>query len=203
MRIDYKDLIRSIEDVAINKTARDLMAKGYKAIFDYRLGNVSIDLYAEKDDERIIYEFKLANRPLNRETYEHLQNVAKSINAKLKIVYVSRPKFDKAIEFDGLEDLIFNSLVHNTPKDLKELPSFVMVNEVNDVSIDYIRISDGYFEIKGDCLINPKLAHICLTSSFNDKENNCCIDSGMSFYLKLDKDHKIIERKFTFDLDSL
>ena len=113
MRFNKEFAYESYERDAIKKTGDLLKKQGFIVYYEYSFeledNTVRIDIFAEKDSDRRIYEFKVSDNKIQKAQYNRLQTIAKALNAKLYIVYLEKPKSAK-IEFEGLNDILRNDI---------------------------------------------------------------------------------------------
>lgn len=145
MRIQYSDIRESIHKEAINKKIKDLIQRGYHVNEEFEIDGVHVDLFAERGNERIIYEFKTKKKSINKTTYEKLQRIAKNNNAKFKIIYITPPNISGQIQFDDLEEILMD--------DLRKKSDIVKgIDGVTDIWIDKIDIKRSRIYVSGECL---------------------------------------------------
>ena len=111
----------------MNNVAKQLMSDGYQVCLNKKFEDFSVDLFAEKESDKIIYEFKFYNTTIHRNVYDRLQEITKEIGAKLKVVYINQPNEDKEIEFMGIEDLIMDTINDDFPDELDRLSTHTTI----------------------------------------------------------------------------
>jgi hypothetical protein len=153
-------------------------------------------LYAEKKEEKRIYEFKyFQSTQGNKNTIGQLKELAESQNAKLYMVYMTRPR-EKEITFDDLDIKLTVYLNDNMPTELDALSSHTKVEEVIVDSLNNIIINDN-IKIQGDATIS-----VVLQFGSNSDDGYKANDSfPMTFEVELDKKFEIQDCKVTIDID--
>lgn len=133
---------------------------GYSVCEEYRIGEFLFDLYVEKEDSKIAFEFKRRdNHFSSRNRFEEIRKYLQEQGIRFKVVIVPRP-VKRQIEVDGIEQTIFESFLLDMPSELDELSTHTIPQEVNEVSINSITLRDyGYVEIAGSSEIIVELGY--------------------------------------------
>ena len=155
MKIDYLDIAKSVGFMAVKKAAKELREQGFKVEEEKRVGKEIIDLFAEKGNERTVYEFRAGRSTLRKEQYEKLQEIAKELSAKLKIVYVVPPPTEIQIQFDELTSIIKRDLQENK----SAVISGISVFDITDLTITKIKVNRSSMNVEGSGIIE------CVTSA--------------------------------------
>lgn len=203
MKIGMNEIVGGIEDAATKKIARELVRDGFFVEREYLppegIG-IRFDLYAEKGGDRRLYELKLGKNKIQSKQFERLQAEARRLGAKLYIVYLETPR-SKEIDFEGLEQIICEDLVNDLPSELDSLSTHTTIEDVDNVEIDAIRISDGIAILEGSGTIN-----VCLQFGSNSdlRKNDGVEDAdSVDFFFKLSIDmssNKIEKRYYKIDI---
>lgn len=164
MKIEYSEIREAIEIAAIEKKEKELIQKGYSVQKNYDLNGCCIDLYANKNNERIIYEFKNRKTPISKKAYEKLQKLAKENDAKFKIIYVVPPTISGQIQFDELENILLED-IRKKEKLTRE------ASIVTDVVIDIIAIDRNRISITGGAYVEVKANEITYGFKYSLKLN--------------------------------
>lgn len=146
---------------------------GYSVTEKYRIGDFLLDLYAEKEDSKIAFEFKRRdNHFKSKNRLESIRRLLQEQGIRFKVVIVPRP-VKRQIEVEGIEQSIFESFLLDLPSDLDELSTHTRPQEVNEVSVSSIKLQDdGYVEIAGSSEVVVELGYgsrsddITFTDSF-------------------------------------
>lgn len=204
MKIGINEIIKGIEYTAVQKIANGLKKEGFEVKNNFMLSgkdSIRFDLYAEKGEDKRIYEFKIGKNKIQTKQFEFLQNAAKSLNAKLYIVYLEVPH-SKEIEFDGLEYIIYEDLISDIPSELDELSTHTFIDSVDNISIELISISEKTANLKGSATVNLSLQ---FGSNLDIKNNDGIEDSlSLDFFFKISIDilsNQINKKYYKFDLE--
>ena len=154
MKPDRDLLLKCYIDAMIMQYKRDLEKKGFIVSLGYKIHDLHIDVYAEKDSEKRAYNFKL----VGKENYVKWNIVDFKETAEVHgitayAVYVNPPD-KKQIDFDDLSKLLTDHFIDGeTPTELDELSTQVRVDKVEldeltgiDIANEVITI-DGYASI--------------------------------------------------------
>lgn len=143
MKIGMNEVIGGIEKVAIDRIRNGLEREGFHIVT-----GKDFDLYAEKENDKRIYELKLGKNKIQKKQYIKLQKKAEELGAKLYIVYLEIPS-SKSIEFDRLGELLYNDIVNNFPNELDILSTHTYIEEISDIDISSIEITDNGLKANG------------------------------------------------------
>lgn len=109
MKIGMNEILSGIEYTAIQKITKELVRDGFivKNEFSPEQDNrLFFDLYAEKGEDKRIYELKIGKNRIQKKQFAELQSEAKRLGAKLYIVYLEIPR-SKEVNFEGLDQIIY------------------------------------------------------------------------------------------------
>lgn len=204
MKIGMNEIICSIEHTAIQKISNELLRKGFvvnsKKTFltDTKM---SFDLYAEKGEDKRIYELKIGKNKIRKSDFEKLQKEARRLGAKLYIIYLEVPR-SKEIEFEGLEQIIYEDLISDFPSEIDSLSTHSTIVDVSDIEIDSINISNEIAKLNG----SGKMYIHLQFGSRSDFRNGDAIEDDISadFFFKLSIDipsNKIIKHYYKIDTE--
>ena len=143
MKIGMNEVIGGIEKVAMDRIKEGLEKEGFNVTT-----NKNFDIYAEKETDRRIYELKLGKNKIQKKQYVKLQKKAEELGAKLYIVYLEIP-YSKSIEFDGLNELLYENIINNFPNELDILSTHTYIEEISDIDISSIEITDNGLKANG------------------------------------------------------
>jgi glycine betaine/choline ABC-type transport system substrate-binding protein len=180
----------------INQYKQRLEEDGFNVEEECNLSSVKVDLFAHKNEEKRIYEFDyFSDTQRDSNKIGWLRKLAESINAKLYIVHMTRPR-EKEISFDNLAIKLHTYLNDNMPDELNELSTSTTIAEVMVDSINIITISDS-IRIAGDATISVRLQF----GSDSDDGYECNDSFPMTFEAELDKEFEIQDCRTTVDVD--
>lgn len=204
MKLGMREIINGIEYTAIQKITNGLVNEGFLVKNEYLSSadnGMLFDLYAEKGEEKRIYELKIGKNRIQKKQFETLQKEAKRLGAKLYIVYLEVPR-SKEIEFEDLDQIIYEDLLSNFPSEIDSLSTHSTIEEVVDIEIDSINISNRIAKLAGSGRIN---IHLQFGSKSDLRNGNAVEDvSSADFFFKLSVDmsfNKIVRRYYKIDIE--
>ncbi len=158
MEISKDNKILGAELAAVLEVEHNYRKQGYTVKRDYVFDGKMVDLYAEKGDNKFIFEFKA--RPfthLEKKDIECIRARAKEQGIHFRVVIVNVPR-NKKIEVEGLEETILNEFVRSLPDALDQLSMHTTVEDVEGVEVDCIDIkSNEEIIIKGSSAVTVNL----------------------------------------------
>ena len=192
-----REIEAGIYQVALNKTMYQLEREGFRVEPDYSFENVpfKVDLFAQNEHEKRIYEFKFGRNRIQRNQFARLQLLARSIGAKLYVIYLEIPQ-TKTIEFCGIEEIICNNLKQNTPKELYEISTNLLIREIRNVDISTINVDDELVELEGNASL---VVEIWVDSKNAYPDQNSLVEAvefEFVFRLKLNVARQTIVRQY-------
>ena len=197
MKIGMNEILRGIEYTAIQKITKELERDGFSINKEYSI----FDLYAEKGDDKRIYEFKIGKNRIQKRQFIALQEEAKRLGAKLYIVYLEIPR-SKEVDFEGLDQIIYEDLLNDFPSEIDALSTHTTIESIEDIEIDSINISDSIVKKTGSGTIN---VHLQIGSRSDLKNNDAVEDVGsVDFFFKLSVDvanNEVIKRYYKIDIE--
>ena len=197
MKIGMNEILRGIEYTAIQKITKELERDGFSINKEYSF----FDLYAEKGDDKRIYEFKIGKNRIQKRQFIALQEEAKRLGAKLYIVYLEIPR-SKEVDFEGLDQIIYEDLLNDFPSEIDALSNHTTIESIEDIEIDSINISDSIVKLTGSGTIN---VHLQFGSRSDLKNNDAVEDVGsVDFFFKLSVDvanNEVIKRYYKIDIE--
>lgn len=197
MKIGMNEILRGIEYTAIQKITKELERDGFSINKEYSI----FDLYAEKGDDKRIYEFKIGKNRIQKRLFIALQEEAKRLGAKLYIVYLEIPR-SKEVDFEGLDQIIYEDLLNDFPSEIDALSTHTTIESIEDIEIDSINISDSIVKLTGSGTIN---VHLQFGSRSDLKNNDAVEDVGsVDFFFKLSVDvanNEVIKRYYKIDIE--
>ena len=151
MEVEDKYIKRYWYHIVEDQVYDDYTARGYHVERQFLLGdnNFRADLYATKDDERIIIEITISKK--SRYEFIHLLSKAHELGARLEVVSANYKPFSSSIHFDGFEQLFSDYLNDVNPSEFGEFATHNRVDEIEDMEIEEISIDGEEVELKGRC----------------------------------------------------
>ena len=166
MKLGLNEINEGIYIAAVNKISKQLQREGFVVKTDYPIEanqRIRLDLFAQKGFDKRIYEFKIGKNKIQREQFAFLQNYARSIDARLFIIYLEVP-YSKRISFEGIEGIIYNHFLEKTPEELLNLAPKLYVDNVDNIiglrgsGTVYVEIEIGSrYDIRRGDGLNEKL----------------------------------------------
>lgn len=197
MKIGMNEILKGIEYTAIQKITKELERDGFSIKKEYSL----FDVYAEKGNEKRVYELKIGKNRIQKRQFITLQEEAKRLGAKLYIVYLETPR-SKEIEFEGLDQIIYEDFINDFPSEIDALSTHTTIEGIEDIEIDSVNITDSIVKLTGSGTIN---VHLQFGSRSELKNNDAVEDVGsVDFFFKLSIDvanDEIIKRYYKIDIN--
>lgn len=188
MKIGMNEVLNGIERTAAEKITKGLMRDGFIVQDNFhpeQNPQLIFDLYAEKGEDKRIYELKIGKNKIQQKQYLALQREAKRLDAKLYIVYLEVPR-SKKIKFDGLDKIILEDLSNKFTDEISSLSTYTTIEAIDDIELDFIHISDNVVKISGSGTLNVHLQSDLNSAS---KNNNSITENGaVDFFFRLDID---------------
>ena len=187
-----------LREAAIVEIGEKYRNNGFRIMNEVGVGNIVIDMVAEKSDQKIFFEFKV--RKDNRKSREELLEVKKLAaqeGAEYHLVYITPPP-EVAVEIYDIDDKIRDYLEQYIPAGIQKLAPQSNIEEARDVEIDTISIEPNCITIKGTCLLV-----VSLQFSYGDISEGQVEDTFVtSFNAKLDAELNIISLDADVDTSS-
>lgn len=125
--------------------------KGYSVYKEKKIGKYEADILAENDDEKIVIEIKAGKMtPEKKRRLADLANYVRSLGDYKFLVVIPTAPSRKKLEFDDMEQLLFQDMLNNIPDELDQLSTHTIPDEISNIDIDEIIISDNSIFVKGD-----------------------------------------------------
>jgi Holliday junction resolvase len=199
VEIKEKYLGKYMHEIAIDQIADEYLQKGYEITKEENLGDFRADLIARKGDEQIVIEVKTGKlSSLRKQELAGLANYVRSKNGYKFLVAVATPPQNKKIDIEGLEQMITNYIHSDLPSELDELSTHTRLDEVTDVNIDKIQISENSFFIEGEGVISVELQF----GSDVDQDNSNGFKSYDNFPFKFAM-KLILDNNFQFEIEEV
>ena len=206
MKLDRNLLNRCYHDTVITQYKEELENNGFTVYMEHLFSNELVDLYAEKDNEKRVYEFKMVGSPNEKkQQITKFKDFVVSHGATPYVVYVNPPD-EKQIQFDGLDELIMDYF--NTtefPSELDTLSTHTAITSVYVSDLTSVDVSDGTINIDGFATISVELQYGS-TSDFTRGDSLSSTDRfPMSFSVKLrhyDGEYVIENIEYAIDTSS-
>ncbi|MHB1682104.1 MAG: hypothetical protein ACYCYO_04645 [Bacilli bacterium] len=146
--------LRYLHESAIDDLVDTYEKRGCIVIRNPEVAGQTLDLLVKEPDGRQIFFEVRVRGSLNEK--KHLSDAKKYIesipNASLRLRLVSPPR-DISVEVDGIDKILFDMIIGQTPDELKELGPNVAINDVSGIEIEDANISPFGSIFKGKCTI--------------------------------------------------
>lgn len=205
MKIGINEILSGIEYTAINKITKELERDGFvvenMAHIKENGKKCVFDLYAEKGEEKRIYELKIGKNKIQKKRFFALQEEAKRLSAKLYIVYLEIPR-SKEIEFNELDQIIYEDIINDLPSEIDSLSTHTTIESVDNIEIDTIEITNGIAKVTGAGTINLHLQF----GSKTDFKNDAGLEDidTVDFFFKLSvnlANNEVIKHYYKIDIE--
>lgn len=197
MKIGINEINKGIYMVALEKLQRSLENDGFQVIIGKN--EDMFDLFAERDDDRRIYEIKIGKNKAQKRQLSKLQEIAKEKKAKLFVTYLEQPRTSQ-IEYEGLEELLMNYLMDNMPDELDVLSTHTILENVYDLEINSIFVKNNIIKVEGSASLAVELQY----GSTFDREDGMgdVMDDSYDFVFRVNIVEGSIEYAyFKFDVE--
>ena len=155
MKLSIHEINKGIYISAREKVLKELQKEGFNVTLDYLVGidrNVRLDLYAQNDKERRIYEFRVGKNKIPKEQFVFLQEQAKLLQARLFIIYLEVPT-SKRINFANIEHIIGKDIAANPPKELLNIAPKTKILSIDSLDINDILIEGDIITLRGQGIL--------------------------------------------------
>jgi hypothetical protein len=203
--IDENILMRNLQAAYYETLEKKYSEKKYKTYREYEImPRIHADFVAiSNENYMIIYEVKIGK--MSKEQKNRLYSIKEYVeknnkNVKFKMIFLNYPQ-SKEIEFDELQDIIFDDILNNdTPQELDLLSTHTRIEGISDLEIDTLEIKEEIIFCQGNGLIEVSLQ---AGSDRESQEDDVFYSSfPFEFEITLEKDFTIKESNYIFDTDS-
>ncbi len=153
MKIDPAIVERHWEQAAVEQLSHELLAQGYTVEREVPFGNLRADLVATGRDGAVtLFEVKVPGRGRTPDWARRavaLRAQARALGGRFKLVLV-RPPRDIAVEIDGLEAALLDSLTRTPPPELARLGPGARIGAVDAVYLDEVKMHGQTVEVAGE-----------------------------------------------------
>lgn len=141
MQIRDNYLAKYYEKATIDQLADEYKQKGYNVQRDVKVDKFRVDLMAEKDGHFVYIEVvrKIMDREARRRV-ESMEVYFRNLPNSRLIIVPLRYSDDKQIEFNGLNEILFEYFMDDFPDELDELSTHTKLQVVDSVVIDSIKV---------------------------------------------------------------
>jgi hypothetical protein len=158
MEIKRKYFEKYLHSMAIDQIAKEYSEKGYTVSIEQNLGKYKADLIAKKENETIVIEIKSGKMtPEKRKSIKQLGDYVQKQGNHRFLVAIATPPKEKKLEIENIEGLLFDYVLSNLPNELDELSTHTHIEEISDVDIDKIDLSENLIFVKGSGVVSVEL----------------------------------------------
>ncbi|OEF98276.1 hypothetical protein [Desulfuribacillus alkaliarsenatis] len=204
MKLDKIYLNKCYHDAMILQYKQELKNEGFltesEKIFDFNGKRFKVDLYAVKDGEKRIYEFRIVGKGrFQKGIITKFKEFAESTNAKPYVVYV-KPPIEKQIIFEELDQIISGYFIEEgIPSELDVLSTHTTIDYIEVNEILSVAIEKSLITVSGEAIVYVNLQY--------GSDRDCEYGDGaeysdsfpLTFTVELDCDHNIKTIKYEVD----
>ena len=129
------------ERATIDQLVDEYKGKGYFVQREVKLGNFRIDLIAEKDGQKLLFEVTRGRQDaMYRKRIEGIEQMIRNLPNTRLVIVPARYEEEKEIEFNGLETVLQDYFMEVIPDELDELSTHTRIESVDSVAVDTIKI---------------------------------------------------------------
>lgn len=190
MEIKEKYIRRYMEMALAAQIKDEYREKGYHVETEKPIGNFRLDIYAEKGDDKQMVE--ISTGFLHKERFERLHRFAQEHGMKFKVAIMPKGAFKRAdVEIDFLEEKLCEYLNNNLPSEIDELGTHNRVEDIGDIEISVLTMSERNVELSGSCTCEAFISY----------DNEGDTDFTMSFPMTFNLTLKMVESEWEIDDD--
>jgi len=158
MEIKKKYYAEYLHNVAIEQIAENYRNEGFIVKKRAAIGDYKADLIVKKNSQNIVIEVKTGElSPRKKRNISGLADYIQSLgNYKFKVAIAKLPK-EKELKIEGLEDLISNYFSENYLKVFHKLPYYITFENVSDIILNKLVVSNENLNAEGSGIISLKL----------------------------------------------
>ena len=140
-----------LHEAKVYELIEKLQKQSYDVVRNYTEGEFQFDIYATHPSDKKRY-IEVKSGTLSKLEQHQVARMAEYVktlpDAKFELV-VANPPRRKIIEIDGIESELFQYLSNNTPEELLSLSPCTIVDNVCDVEIDEVYITEENIRVIG------------------------------------------------------
>jgi hypothetical protein len=156
----YPEYLRYLEEAKRAEIADTLRSEGFSVETEKQIGDVRFDLFAQKGNHSLVYEFKsVGSKRLTRDELVKLQRSAKESGYEFHMVVVNPPP-RVTVEVENLASELLDYAINGTYlDDIQALSGNTIIDNITDLDISDIRVSDSGTKVKGTGTIDVILEY--------------------------------------------
>ena len=147
MEVKDKYIRQFWPEIAMAQVEDEYRARGYRVEREKRIDAFWADLYAEKGDDKIIFEFSFSKMDIER--FRHIQQFANSHGMRYQYVVTNYSPLKNQIVMDGLEEMLFDYIISEGGCEVGDLGNHQDIEGVADVEVQRIEVGDGDIQVEG------------------------------------------------------
>lgn len=201
MKLGMNEIKDGVLHAAINRTVYQLRREGFTVEPEhfFKDAHLHVDLFAYKESEKRIYEFKFGRNRIRQNQLVKLQEFARQIGARLYVIYLELPQ-SKEIVFDGLDRILYGHLSEYPPEEICELATHFHIKSVENVDISSIVVENEIINMRGNASLIVNLQFGSHSDRRNDDGFEENVEFEFVFRLKLDVANRdILYSYYKFD----
>lgn len=206
MKLDRNLLLRCYHDTVILQYKKTLEKQGFIVFSEHKIFGMEVDLYAEKDLEKRVYEFKMiGNKKYIKGRLSKFKEVVESNGATPYIIYINPPT-EKEIIFDDLGMYLTEYFMNeDLPSELDALSTHTTIDVIEIDELISIEISNSEISTQGVANINVELQYGSDADGRRGDGIEYTDNFPMKFDVKLEQDddgYYITEIEYKIDTSS-
>ena len=181
----------------------ELIEKGFSVYLEHSFHGKQVDLFAQNDSEKRVYDFKLiGNSAHTTGVITKFKLFVESHGAKPYVIYVNPPE-DKQIQFDDLDTLLTDYFLHEAlSSKLDVLSTYARIDSVQVDDLTSVKITDCVITLDGHATIFVDMQD-GLKSDIRQGSCDSYADRfPMSFCVKLGYDENYFIENIEYDIDT-
>ncbi len=166
MEIKEEFIKKYWEQIVRDQVIDDWATKGYQVETEKRIGNEVADVYAEKDDRKVVIEIVTAAK--DKSLYARLQKEAKQNGAEMMLVMANFQQEKAYVDIDNFDRILLDYIQNgHTPDSIDALGHHCEIEHIREVRFREVNVLAEFIWATGKCICDVQ---ICL-----DSEEECKI----------------------------
>lgn len=171
MEINPKYIQRYWYQIVADQIADEYRQKEYTIYREYQVDDIRADLYAVKEDHKVIIEIVTSEK--SNDQIIHLYRAAQQSDCEFRIVSTNYTPFDSVIVFDEFEESFVEYLNCQNPGEFGEFATHSRVDDLRDYELQSISVNGSTITVKGRC--------VAQLDTWFDNEN----DTDFTYYVPI------------------
>jgi hypothetical protein len=196
MRVARKSSTQYLEQAALERAVSEYRAEGYRVSLAPKGRDRGFDFLARKGGKTLAFQVKATSslKDSSREA-RRLRGVANRVGYEYRLI-IAWPPRPTEVGVEGFRVALLAYLKEHFPRELRELPGRVELDEVVDVVFDEVRIDESGIRLRGS-------AHLETITNYDGHELHAEMDFSNDFPLRFAAtlDHKLGVRGAEVEVD--